>query len=322
MKKLLLMIMSTILVSSLIGCSTQNQPSLSQEKIKPVKVMLLKEETLPITLEYIGLVDAQATKKFSFKSPGKIEAIFVAKGEKVHKGDKLTRLNTQDLSYAVQVAKSQLETTQAQYNKANKGASAEQLKQAEINYQQKQDMLQDATIISDIDGYIVDVLNKEGEMISAGYPVIIARNENNIVNVGLSSEDIDKVKLGLSATIEANGHSIDGEIIAIDSIPDTSTRTYNVEIDLPNNPFKIGEIVNVSILLNNEKGIWIPITSILKNGESYVYVVENEHTVRKKVELGAIKKSNVLVNGLNAGDQLVIDGYRAITDGDKVAIKP
>ena len=62
------------------------------------------------------------------------------------------------------------------------------LNTAKANYDSKVNLVQDASLTADEDGYVVDVLCKEGEMQSAGYPVVLIRSENQVVTVGLSDK--------------------------------------------------------------------------------------------------------------------------------------
>ena len=56
------------------------------------------------------------------------------------------------------------------------------------------------SLTADVDGYVVDVLCKEGEMQSAGYPVVLIRSENQVVTVGLSDKDVKKIQLRNKST--------------------------------------------------------------------------------------------------------------------------
>lgn len=401
MKKLTLILISLFIASSLfVGCSKNDETVTTIESAKPVKVINVKEEVYPVTLNYLGTVSTDTLKKFSFKSGGEIERVFVEPGVEVKKGDKLIQLNVQDLTYAVNAAKAQLDGAQAQYDSAKKGASAEKIKQAElnvdkaqkaydftkdnydqivkayngglvseqdlkqaelemnlreadleiakqleleakngvtdeqerqllsqleqarINYQQKKDMLANATMTSDIDGYVVDVLYKEGELVGAGYPVVIIRNKNSTVNVGLTIEDVEKVQIGTKTIITANGKEIEGTVSSIADLPDTQTRTYNVDIALSEDAFRIGTITEVTFILEENKGILIPITSIVKNGSTYVYTVEGDIVKKKNVEIVDTIGTNIIVSGLTSGDKLIVEGTKQLSEGDKVAIKP
>ena len=85
--------------------------------------------------------------------------------------------------------------------------------------------------------------------------------------------------------------------------------------------FLIGSIARVSINVDDRKGIWVPIKTIMSDGEDYVYVVENNRIVRKNVILQQIYEDKVLVNGLLSGDLLVSEGMKNVKDGYLVSIE-
>lgn len=353
---------SLAIMMCILGISCSNEVSVQQaDTIKPVKTITLKNETKPVLLNYIGTVNYNEIKKLGFKSPGKIEKVYVTKGEKISKGSLLAKLDTKDLKFSYEASKAQLDASKSQYTKAldaynfandtyeriknmyEKNAiskqkyeeaklqldirqselnQANELKnQAKVDFDYKESLLQDATLKADSNGYIVDTLFKEGEMVSAGYPVVVVRNDNKIVNVGLTQEDIVKIKLGDTAQIKANNTVVEGTITNISELPDTDTRTYNVELALNENNFKIGFIVNVDIQIGEESGIWIPIKSIKSNSQDYVYVVNNDIANEKTIQIESINKTSAKVTGLNDNDKLVIQGISMLVNGDKVKIE-
>jgi len=203
----------------------------------------------------------------------------------------------------------------------DKAALLAQVEAARVDVEYKKSMVQDAIMKSDADGYVVDVLNKEGEFVSAGYPVVVIRKEGMVVNVGVSQNDIAQIKKGTKANIIANGESIAGEVTNISQVPDNVTRTYNVEVAIDDESLAIGSIVKVEILTGQEKGIWIPIQSVVSGSEDYVFVVNEGIAQKKKVSIENIKGSSVRVNGISPGDMLVIEGMSKLKDRDKVAVQ-
>lgn len=380
------------------SCSNHEEVTF-QSRIKPVKIIKIQEENRPVALNYIGVVVADEMMKIAFESSGKIEKVFVDKGEKIKKGDILAKLDTQDLKYALEASKTSLEVAKSQYEKSINGARNEEIKQAEVNvkkaqdvykfakdnyvkvnklfdkgavsqnkldkaklemdiseldlnsakeienqvknsvreedkktllnqmkqakidYDYKKDLLEAAELKADIDGYVVDVLYKEGEIISAGYPIVLIRNENQIVDVGLSQNDTSEVKLGDRVIIKANSIKATGKISNIAQVPNLETRTYGTEISLNENKFQLGTIVEIQIVTGEEKGIWIPITSILSNGIDYVFIVKEDKALKKKIEIIEVQGTRVRINGLSAGEYLVIEGMKRLGDGDKVIIQ-
>lgn len=207
----------------------------------------------------------------------------------------------------------------------DKQAALAQLNTAKANYDSKVNLVQDASLTADEDGYVVDVLGKEGEMQTAGYPVILIRNENQVVTVGLSDYDVKKIQLGAKAQVKIDDTTSDGEIINIVQMADKQSGTFSAEIKLlnpiENSKFYIGQSVKVNINDGEKEGIWIPINSILNDGEDYVYVVDDGRAVRKNITLRNTNENEVCVDGLEAGNNLVNEGMKNIKAGYQVSVE-
>lgn len=386
---------------SVSACSIKSEELAAQEeKVKPVRVEIVKKVTISEDMDYIGTVDVKEKKKYSFKSSAKISEVYVEKGDKIAKDQVLMELDTQELSYASEAAKAQYNAALAQYNKALNGASnedvynaeqnvlkaqlaydyanesyeqlqklyeqgavskntldkakleaqvklsdLEQVKQVEqkvingsreedietlynqqesakINYESKASLLKDSVLTSDVDGYVVDILYNKGEMISAGYPVVVVADSNQVVNIGLVQKDMNDVAVGKKIKVEADGISLTGKIIQINQIPDTGSLTYNVQVELDGeNLFYLGQIVEVSIPVEESIGIWISIDSIMTENEDYVFVVKDDVAYKTTVEIEKTRGSQVMVSGLKEGDMLVIEGGKSLSGEQQVIVQ-
>lgn len=206
----------------------------------------------------------------------------------------------------------------------DKQAAQAQLNATKADYDSKASLLQDASLTADVDGYVVDILCKEGEMQSAGYPVVLIRSENQVITVGLSDNDVKKIQIGTKAQVKIDDITTDGEVMNIVQMADSKSGTYSAEIKvlnpIDNNKFYIGQCAKVYISEGEKDGIWIPITSILNDGQDYVYVVENGHAVKKNVTLGQTNENLVCVEGLKTGDNLVNEGMKNIKAGYQVSV--
>lgn len=224
---------------------------------------------------------------------------------------------------ALNSAKETLSQLQSGTREEDKQAALAQVNTAKANYDSKVNLVQDASLTADEDGYVVDVLCKEGEMQSAGYPVILIRSENQVVTVGLSDDDVKKVQIGTKAQVKIDDTIIDGEIMNIVQMSDKQSGTFSSEIKIldpiDNSKFYIGQSVKVYISNGEKNGIWIPINSILNDGEDYVYVVEDNRAIRKNITLGQTNENEVCVDGLKSGDNLVKEGMKNIKAGYQVS---
>ncbi len=194
--------------------------------------------------------------------------------------------------------------------------------QAEVDYNYKRSMLNDAGLYADMDGYIVDTLNKDGEVIAAGYPVIVARSSHQVINVGLTQDDVQKVKKGTTAVILAGddeNKQVKGQVTLIDELPDAESRTYNAEIsitaDSEEYDFYLGSTSRVLLETGKVKGVWIPLSAIQNDGQDYVYIVQENRALRKNLKIIDTTDVSVRVEGLEKGEELVTAGMKNLTDG-------
>ncbi|MCG8481962.1 MAG: efflux RND transporter periplasmic adaptor subunit, partial [Clostridia bacterium] len=348
MKRVLVVLLMLSMVLSLAACSINAEESMVKEKAKAVKVKEIKESENPILLSYIGTVDSKYTVNHSFKSAGKLGKTFVEKGDGVKKGDKLAQLDMQDLNFQLSAAKSTLDTAQLNIQKAEDALNYDedlfekmvhlyeersiskdrydqvklkvdistttynqaksQYNAAKTDYEFKLSLMDDATIYASQDGSIVDVLYEERELVPQGYPVVIVRSMVQIINTGVAQKDLKKIEMGTEAIVDVDGEKTIGIVTNIAEAPDEDTRTYNAEVTVKDISFKLGSIAKIEFMIGNEKGICIPISTIMANGEDYVYVVEEDRAFKRIVELGGIYEESVIVKGLSPGELLVVSG--------------
>ena len=220
-------------------------------------------------------------------------------------------------------AKESLKQLQTGTRDEDKQAALSQLNAAKADYDSKVSLVQNASLIADEDGYVVDIVCKEGEIQSAGNPVILIRSEIQVVTIGLSDNDVKKVQLGTQAQVKIDDNTSDGEVTNIVQMADTQSGTYSAEIKLlnpiDNSKFYIGQSAKVSINEGEKSGIWIPLTSILNDGQDYVYVAENGHAVKKNITLRQTNENQVCVDGLESGDKLIVEGMKNIKAGYQVS---
>lgn len=352
-RKLLSTALITVLLmpAFLTGCSSQPTDTTAEETIRPVTVSSMTEQSQSVHLNYLGVIGSGELKNYSFKVPGKLASLNVQKGEAIQKGKLLAGLDQTDLSLALR--NSQLNLSQAEYvyqdaqtqytnyqelvaagamaqadlDKAKLDRDVKELTQqnAQVDVEAKQNALADTLLYSDMDGYVIDILYKEGENLAAGYPVIVVRSQKQVINLGLGQTDAAKIKLGTQAEVKVGSFTGSGVVTRIDQVPDTETRTYNTEITLtskiPAEGYFIGATADVSLAVGAEKGIWIPISAVMNDGEDYVFIVQSDRAMKKNISLKNSQGFNVRVDGLNPGDNLVTSGMKQLNEGMRVTVQ-
>ncbi len=270
------------MISIVLWGCSETIEPVSTEKIRGVEVITVKEETFNEKIKYIGNISSTQIVPFGINAGGQIDTINVAPGDRVEIGDLLATYTNETLG-------------------------------------------EDQELLSEMDGYVVNVEQSEGAMVAPGYPVILLRSVDQIVKFGMIQSDVKRIEsendIDIEVTIDEKTYQ--GKLVGINQMPDVKSRTYDVTIEiLDSDQFLLGELCEVTINLNEVKGIWLPIAYIQNDGEDYVYTVNSENRiVRKNLLLGELNDAYVRVDGLEVGDRVVVVGNGFVREGQKVTLR-
>lgn len=323
-----------------VGCSNDNTVQTQSKNVNTSTVSIKEYDT---GLDYLGIVRAKDTKNYAFLSGGKLEHIYVEAGEKIKAGDLLAqldtssleisantaRINVNSLKNSLETAKSALDATEVLHDNgviADKDWEAQESQYvmlegnyeiAQNNLEQAEKQLIDSTIYADEDGYVMEVPYKEGEIIAAGYPVVIMKGSQKVISVGVSTDDI--VKVTSTSAVKVDG-KITANIDSIGQYPDEKTRAYTVDVVFESDKYEIGDMVEVQIITGKNSGCFVPVQSIFNiDGIDYVYVVNEEGIVsRKQITRGELCNDMVQVDGIVKGTVIIRDGVKNIKENDVV----
>ena len=103
------------------------------------------------------------------------------------------------------------------------------------------------------------------------------------------------------------------------------TRFFPVEVTFQNKNKKLlpGMYVTAELDTRNVKGIVIPIEAVVyRNGVNTVWTVTADGKAKRKVvQLGVQTKGDVqILDGIEEGEQIMVEGQFRMNDGDKVLI--
>ncbi|MGH1479160.1 MAG: efflux RND transporter periplasmic adaptor subunit [Geminicoccales bacterium] len=115
-----------------------------------------------------------------------------------------------------------------------------------------------------------------------------------------------------------------GSIETIDSRIDRVSRSFKVRAKIPNNDLTLpsGMFMLVDLTLAERDVLTIPEEAVLVADEdAYVFLLADGKVMRKTVSLGQREFGMVeIVDGLNAGDQVVVKGTQKVRDGSEVKV--
>ncbi len=311
----------------------------------PVTVAKSVEKEFTPELDYSGTAFANKEANLGTAIPGRVEKIHYQIGDKVKKGDLIVELSSELYVQAL----IERNAIQKDYERVSRLREKESLSQQDYDHVKakyeasvaKTEMMKkNSEIVAPFSGTVVDHIVQEGEnylfapSLKAGYSMtsgIIKLMQLDILNIEIdvNEKDISKIKIGQHADIVFDAYPdkvYKGIVESVEPILSTLSRTVKVKIKTENKDFLIkpGMYANVSILLSEERAVFVPIEAIYRQpgtGNDFVFVVNKKMVQRTPVTRKYTWHDMVAVDGIQPGETIAVGGKSKLVDGMRVEIK-
>ena len=190
-----------------------------------------------------------------------------------------------------------------------------------------------ATIRSPISGIVTDQYQYEGEFASPGGKLVtIADTTSVIVKAPFSDTVVSQMKVGDSVSViptDTSAEEMKGQVTLLSRSSDPTNRTVEVWVTLANGngQLRANGAAQVKVFANSKSdAIVVPVSAVTLEAsnadEGTVMVVDAQNLAHeKKVTVGIRTKDKIeIVEGLQGGETVVIEGNFALPDGTKVEI--
>jgi len=196
-----------------------------------------------------------------------------------------------------------------------------------------------ATIASPLEGRIGIRQVDQGNIVHAndanGIVVITQLHPISVVftlpeqNLGRIQEHLSGGEPLLVLALDRDNHTTlgEGKLAVIDNQIDTTTGTIRLKATFPNPDSKLwpGQFVNVRLRLEIRKGCAVVPASVVQRGPdgTFAFVISNETAVVRPIKVAPqTEQGQALINeGLQPGDQVVVDGQYKLQAGAKVKVQ-
>jgi RND family efflux transporter MFP subunit len=355
---LLVLFLLVVVITS--GCSREKAASRDEAPgNNPVKVSVqpVQRGAVVHTLEYKGTVSPWKRANIGPETSGRIKTIYKKQGDRVKKGDLLAELDTTTLKLQLNQAEAALEVARAAYKDAllnvkrlrtlfeKNAISSMQLEKAELNLESAltgeksaratvdlvRHNLDNAYMNAPFDGIITSKNSEEGDIINPmmgmGQSVLTLMHLNIVkVILDVPSEEIEKINVGQPCRVQVTtlpDVTFNGEVYSKNLAADPVSKTFKVEIKIPNADLKIksGIFAEVSIEISRKENcLVLPLSAVITDGETgYVVLYREGKAIYARVELGRQNSRVVeIVHGLSAGQLVVVEGNYDLKDGARV----
>ena len=236
---------------------------IATQSVPTVRVRMLIAQ--PRQAEVILRGRTEATRKVDVKAEtyGRIVELKVEKGERVEKGGVLTRLSAGDRPARLAEAKALRDQREIEYEASlrlsKKGFRAETqlagakaaLEAATAAVARAQVALRNTTIRAPFDGLVVARAAEIGDFIDKGDPVARIIDLDPVLAVAqIGERDRGRVTVGAPARVTLiGGREISGKVRFVATEAEPSTRTFRIEVELPNPAAEIPDDITAEIRL-------------------------------------------------------------------------
>ncbi|MGC8594615.1 MAG: efflux RND transporter periplasmic adaptor subunit [Candidatus Kryptoniota bacterium] len=329
-----------ILLFSVLGCQSKQRNKTEVEAV-PVEVQTTSLTTVDNTLSLSGNIDPIAMSNVGSPISGKIEKIYVKEGDFVKQGDLIVQMNDAQLEQA----KLKYQLSKLDYDRMSKlyeehVITQQQFDQVKTVYENDKTayefMLSSTQIRAPLSGVVTSKYLNDGEMFilfpgQLGSPAIVTIMQISRIKVTVAVPEnyLPLIKLGQKATLTVDpypGKIFEGSIARINPALNKNTRTFLVEIHVPNPKLELrpGMLASVKLYLGKIRTILVPPDAVLKvpgSNIEYAYVINGNKAQRREVQTGKYFNDMLSVTtGLNPDEKLVVVGQTNIKDGTIVKI--
>lgn len=314
----------------------------AEERATPVRVTELRARRLPDVIHIPGTLEPVVEVPLSTEKPARIVEISVDEGDRVETGQVLLRLDDRIWQTALERAQVQwadAERDQQRWKEleaagAVAGSEFEDLtvrmEQARIALTEAEIALSKMAVRSPIEGRVEERHADPGAYAMEGMHVFtVVDIDPLILTFDVPERDILFVEEGeqMTFTVSALSHrTFTGEVTFVSARANPANNAFRVEcrVDNGNGDMKAGMIARVRLIRSyRENALAVPLAAVVPDrGEHVVFTVEDGRARRNMVILDAILETEVVIgSGLRAGDRIVVEGHRALSDGALVTVQ-
>lgn len=336
------------------GCQRQEADA-KKERVLNVKVWTAEAQSVRPYIDAVGELKAYETVIVSSEVDGLLRRVLAEEGAAVSRGSLLASINETD--YRLEVSRAEAAVRQAEASSANIRQEFQRkealFKEELITRQQYDDVnarrllaegdldrarialslagerLRKTRVYAPLSGSVKEKRVTAGDYVRNGTPLYVLIQTNPLkLLFNVPEKEVGSLRMGqdLQFTVDAfPGRTFRGTVRTIYPHVEERTRTLRVEGVVPNpdGALKPGLFTKVTLYSGPARlQVVVPVTSILYEGQkTKVFHVEGDRARERFVRVGRkYGEMMEVLEGLKAGEQLVVVGQNNLTEGMKVHV--
>jgi membrane fusion protein, multidrug efflux system len=341
--------LTTILLAAavMISCGAENNDEQNENnnvRMIPVETVTVYPDRFEDYIRMTGTVEALDDATISAEVSGRILSI-ADRGARISEGDVIARIDDRLIQAQYNAAQTAFEFAEDSYNRMetlyedsiistqdlNNARSQRDQARAQLDQAQKQ--LQDAQIEAPFSGRVEERMIRTGELINPGQPVLRLVNTDRVrILSGIPERYSAEIREGNEVTLHFRsfgGGRRTSTVTYAGNVIDPDTRTYTIEVELGNDQqvIKPEMVVDMQVQRQTlEDVIIIPRTAVIRDETGTFVFVARQDGDRKVADLVEVQTGTAggplvqVLEGLEEGDEVVVNGMRSLSMGDQLNI--
>lgn len=332
-------LLSMLFGTALQACGTGEAGVADAPLPLPVEVILPERADIFETFGTTAAIESDAEAPVLARVPGQVVELLVEEGERVETGQVLARLDGERLRLQMLEAKAGLDMTAREYERFQSLRQRGLVSASTVeNLKYDLDALTAAwelarlnhgytTVRAPISGVISNRIVKPGAHVETGAALFsIAETSNLVAYLHIPQVELSRIGAGDEVVVEADampGYEFRARLARISPTIDTRNGTFRATVYIDNDDGLLAPGMFGRFSINcdkHENALVVPSAALVhEDNQSVLYVVNDGAAVRRRVTVG-IETDGVteILEGLAAGETVVVTGHASLRDGSKV----
>jgi multidrug efflux system membrane fusion protein len=284
-----------------------------------------------------GQTEANQRATLAVRNNGVIDLLPVKQGDHVKTGDLILKLAAEEKAAAITTARQVLDQREAEAEAAEKlvqsGNMAKlQADNARSALAMARSLLEAAAaemtrneVRAPFDGIVDRVTVERGSSVMQGGEVATVLNLDPILAIGeVSERDLQYLKMGDKADVRlVNGQTVKGKVRYISRDASEETRTFRIEIAIPNGDGAIpaGMTAEITLRAAPTDAVILPrsVVTLSGDGDLGIRAVDKDNKVTfHPIDLVDDTPTGLVLGGIPKDARIVVAGQDLVTEGDHV----
>ncbi|NMM62488.1 efflux RND transporter periplasmic adaptor subunit [Clostridium sp. P21] len=343
-KKKLGIIAVVLIIIVIIGISSYSKAQKSQ--VKSVNISKVIKKNIAQSTVVSGTIQPNYRNEITLSNTQKVSKVLVTEGQDVKKDDVLVQMDSSDYKNELNKVQADLNNAQSAMSQTRvpggqdrNGSGSISTSSIRAQIDSLNEKIAQCDIKSGVDGKVVKVDAKEGQVSQAGDKIIVDDDSKYKVSIDMSQYDAMKVSKGQKAIVKVKGNDkmkYIGSVTDIGEIAQTKMNDKNAQQEAKVNvivtlnsagtgdSIKSGYKADVEVVFNERQNAIVMGVDSIKQDKAtkrkYVYIVNSENKVSKKYIGTGIETDDTVevISGLSQGERYITNPSDSLKDGDIV----